>query len=77
MEDAESVFNGRIFIEGNIVLNFLVEEGISTEDAYCNLRGDTEILILFFFDKTHLILLKNHTTKRRAIFISVLDVCKY
>ena len=41
------MFNGRIFIEGNIVLNFLVEEGICTEDAECNLRGDIEILILF------------------------------
>ena len=41
------MFNGRIFIEGNIVLNFLVEEGICTEDAGCNLRGDIELLILF------------------------------
>ena len=41
------MFNGRIFIDGNIVLNFLVEEGICTEDAECNLRGDIEILILF------------------------------
>ena len=41
------MFNGHIFIEGNIVLNFLVEEGICTEDAECNLRGDIEILILF------------------------------
>ena len=40
------MFSGRIFIDGNIVLNFLVEEGI-TEDAECNLRGDIEILILF------------------------------
>ena len=40
------MFNGGIFIEGNIVLNFLVEEGISTVDAECNLRGDIEILIL-------------------------------
>ena len=46
-EDAERLFNGRIFIDGNIVLNFLVEEGIRTEDAECNLRGDIEILILF------------------------------
>ena len=37
------MFNGRIFIDGNIVLNFLVEEGICTEDAVCNLRGDIEI----------------------------------
>ena len=37
----------RIFIDGIIVLNFLVEEGICTEDAECNLRGDIEILILF------------------------------
>ena len=29
------------------VLNFLVEEGIGTEDAEYNLRGDIEILILF------------------------------
>ena len=41
------MFNGRIFIDGIIVLNFLVEEGIYTEDAECNLRGDIEILILF------------------------------
>ena len=32
------MFNGHIFIDGNIVLNFLVEEGICTEDAECNLR---------------------------------------
>ena len=31
------MFNGRIFIDGIIVLNFLVEEGICTEDAECNL----------------------------------------
>ena len=41
------MFNGHIFIDGNIVLNFLVEKGICTEDAECNLRGDIEILILF------------------------------
>ena len=41
------MFNGRIFIDGNIVLNFLVEDGIYTEDAEYNLRGDIEILILF------------------------------
>ena len=29
------------------MLNFLVEAGICTEDAECNLRGDIEILILF------------------------------
>ena len=29
------------------MLNFLVEEGICTEDAECNVRGDIEILILF------------------------------
>ena len=69
------MFNGRIFIEGSIVLNFLVEEGICTEPAESNLRGDIEILILF--EKTHLILLKKDTVKRSAIFISVLDVCKY
>ena len=34
------------FIDGtcNIELNFLVEEGICTEDAKCNLKGDIEIL---------------------------------
>ena len=32
------MFNGRIFIDGNTVLNFLVEEGICIEDAKCNLR---------------------------------------
>ena len=41
------MFNGRIFIDGNIVLNFLVEEEICTEDAEYNLRGDIKILILF------------------------------
>ena len=39
------MFKGRSFID--IVLNFLVEEGICTEDAECNLRGDIEILTLF------------------------------
>ena len=29
------------------MLNFLVEEGVCTEDAECNLRRDNEILILF------------------------------
>ena len=29
------------------MLNFLVEEGICTEDAECNLRGGIEILIIF------------------------------
>ena len=33
------------------MLNFLVEEGICTEDAECNLSGDIEILIIF--EKTH------------------------
>ena len=46
-EDAERVFNWRIFIEGNIMLNFLVEEGICTVGAQCNLRGEIETLILF------------------------------
>ena len=32
------------------MLNFLVEEGICTEDAECNLRGDIEI----FFSKNSL-----------------------
>ena len=41
------MFNGHIFIDGNIVLNFLVGKGICTEDAECNLRGDIEILIIF------------------------------
>ena len=45
-EDAERMLNGRIFTERNIVLKFLVEEGICAEDAECNLRGDIEILIL-------------------------------
>ena len=40
------MFTGRIFIECNIMLDFLVEEGISTEDTECNLREDIEILIL-------------------------------
>ena len=34
-------------MEGNIVSNFLVVEGICIEDAECNLREDIEILILF------------------------------
>ena len=29
------------------MLNFLVEKGISIEDAECNVRRDIEILILF------------------------------
>ena len=29
------------------MLNFLIEEGICTEDAECNLRGDIETLLLF------------------------------
>ena len=41
------MFNGRIFIDGNKVLDFLVAEEICTEDAECNIRGDIEILILF------------------------------
>ena len=45
------MFNGRICTEGNIVLKFIVEEGICIEDAEYNLRGDIEILILF--KKTH------------------------
>ena len=40
------MFTGRIFIECNIMLGFLVEEGICTEDIECNLREDIEILIL-------------------------------
>ena len=74
-EDAERMFNGRICTEGNIVLKFLVEEGIGTEDAECILRGDIEILICF--EKLIEFCLKGDTVKRRAIFISVLDVCKY
>ena len=31
------MFSGHIITEGNIVLNFLIEEGICTEDAECNL----------------------------------------
>ena len=41
------MFNGHIFTEGNIVLNFLVEDGICTENAECNLKGDIDILILY------------------------------
>ena len=41
------MFHGRIFIDGNIVLNFLLEEGIFTENAESNLRGDIEIKIPF------------------------------
>ena len=71
------MFNGRIFIDGNIVLNFLVEEVICTEDAECNLRGDIEILILILFEKLIEYCKKDDTIKRRAIFILVLEVCKY
>ena len=39
--------NGRFFIAGNIVLNFVAGEEICTEDAECNPRGEIEILILF------------------------------
>ena len=41
------MLNVRVFVEGNIMLNFLVDEGICTENAECNLRGDIEIIILF------------------------------
>ena len=41
------MFNGRIFIGANIVLKFLVKEGIFTEDTDCNLMGDVETLIRF------------------------------
>ena len=44
---AEGMFNRHICKEGNIVLKFLVEEGICTEYAECNLRRKIEILILF------------------------------
>ena len=69
------MFSGRICTEGNIVLKFLAEEGICTEDAKCNLRGDIEILILF--EKLLEICLKGDTVKGRAMLISVPDVCKY
>ena len=48
-----------VFLQKYVVLNFLVE-GICTEDAECNLRGDKEILecnlrgdkeILMLFEK--------------------------
>ena len=42
------MFNGSIFIEGNTVLNFLMEEGICTEDAEGNLRGDLHLEILVY-----------------------------
>ena len=45
-------------------MKFLVEEGICTENAECNLRGYIDILILF--EKTHLILFKGDAVKRRA-----------
>ena len=64
-------FNVRIFTEGNIVLNFLVKEGICTENAECNLRGDIKYLFVL---KT---LLKGDTVKRKAIFTSVLDESNY
>ena len=57
------MFNGRIFIYGIIVLNFLVEEGICTEDAECNLRGDIEILILFESLKVN-----GFTFRKKALF---------
>ena len=40
----ESVSEGFSFL----LLNILAEEGICTEDAECNLKGDIEI---FFFEK--------------------------
>ena len=66
------MFNGRIFIEFNM-LNFLVEEGLCTEDAECNLRGDIEILIIL----SNSLNIFKHTVKRKAIFKSFLDACKY
>ena len=35
-----------MFINGNIVLNFRVEEGICTEDAERNLRGDIKLFLV-------------------------------
>ena len=55
------------------MLNFLVEEGLCTEDAECNLRGDIEILIIL---SNSLNIFKD-TVKRKAIFKSFLDACKY
>ena len=57
------------------MLKILVEEGICTEDAEYNLGGDIEILILF--EKLIESCYKMIPSKTRAIFISVLDVCKY
>lgn len=46
-EEAEKSFIGVILTEGNIVLKLVVEEGICTEDAECNLRGESLILAHF------------------------------
>ena len=47
VESVSEDFPSYSFIDGNKVLNFLVEEGICTEDAECNPSGDIKILILF------------------------------
>ena len=44
------------FTEGNIVLNFLVEEGICKEDAECNRREDIKY---YFFLKNSLNFVKS------------------
>ena len=45
-EDAENKLRGLILTVGNKVRKLLVEVGILTEDAACNLRGDIVIFTL-------------------------------
>ncbi|MCU7801046.1 MAG: hypothetical protein KZQ70_13140 [gamma proteobacterium symbiont of Lucinoma myriamae] len=47
IEEAEKSFKGVILIEGNIALKVTAEEGICTEDAECNRRGESLTFKLF------------------------------
>ncbi|MCG8078459.1 MAG: hypothetical protein JAY75_19740 [Candidatus Thiodiazotropha taylori] len=47
IEVTEDKFRGLTNTEGNIVLKFLIEWGIRTEEAECNLRGDIASLNVF------------------------------
>ena len=46
-EDTENIFRGLILTVGNKVRKLLVEVGILTEDAACNLRVDIVFFTLF------------------------------
>ena len=46
MDDAEWSFKGVILTDGNKYLNLLLEWGVRTEEAECNLRGEIVTLNL-------------------------------